>query len=428
MKSNATVTVVGLGYVGLPLAIELGKHFKTVGFDIDDLRIDSLRKGTDITGVISKEEMAASTFFEPTSDVEKIRSSDYYIVTVPTPVTREFRPDLSHIEEASRMVGSVMSRGAIVVYESTVYPGATEEVCVPILEAASNLNWKLDFNVGYSPERINPSDTEHTLSNIVKLVAGDTPATLEKIRCLYDKIIRVGVFQVKSIAIAEAAKAIENTQRDINIALMNELSMICDRLNIPTLDVIEAASTKWNFSRYFPGLVGGHCIGVDPYYLTHKAQTLGYNPKIILAGRSLNQSMSVFVGEKITRLMQGSGMELVGSRINIFGLTFKENCPDIRNSRVPELVALLMAQGALVKVHDPLALSGDVFSEYGLELSPIDSMYDDAVSVIAVPHQQYMNGSNNDIHRIIEKSLGIVDIRGAFRHENFQNAKFFWCL
>lgn len=428
MNSNPTITVVGLGYVGLPLAIEFGKYFPTYGFDIDNLRIDAIGECTDVTGVMTSEEIEASTYFEPTSDREKIRNSTYYIITVPTPVTKDNRPDLSHLEAASSMVGSVMSKGAIVIYESTVYPGATEEACVPILEAASDLKWKVDFNVGYSPERINPSDKENTLINIIKLVAGDTSETLKKVTELYSKIIQAGVFPVKSIAIAEAAKAIENTQRDINIALMNELSMICDRLEIPTLDVIDAASTKWNFSPYFPGLVGGHCIGVDPYYLTHKAQTLGYNPKIILAGRSLNQNMPIFVAEKIARLMRGAGMELSGARINVFGLTFKENCPDIRNSRVPELVTLLRAQGAIVRVHDPLAQSSETLREYGLELSPLGSMFNKAVSIIAVPHHRYVSGSPDDIHDILLDSLGIVDIRGICRHENFTNAKFFWCL
>src|SRR5471032_1565514 len=332
------VGVVGLGYVGLPLAVELGKRHRTIGFDISPVKVASYRDGIDPTGEVSQAELRAAEYLTVTSQASDLAQADFIIIAVPTPVDQDHAPDFGPLNAASLTVGRHMKRGAIVVFESTVYPGATEEICVPLLEQASGLRWRDDFHVGFSPERINPGDREHTLTTILKVVSGDDADTLEQIAGLYESIVKAGVYRASSIKVAEAAKVIENTQRDLNIALMNELAIIFDMIGIDTLEVLKAAGTKWNFLPFRPGLVGGHCIGVDPYYLTHKAEMLGYHPHVILAGRRINDGMAKFVAEKTVKEMVRAGFKLKGSHVNVLGLTFKENCPDLRNSKVVDMI------------------------------------------------------------------------------------------
>ncbi|HEX8964257.1 MAG TPA: nucleotide sugar dehydrogenase, partial [Rhodocyclaceae bacterium] len=331
--SNPVVGVVGLGYVGLPLAVAFGKKFRTIGYDLSETKVSAYRRHVDPTGEVATEELSAAHLLECTVDASQLAAADYIVVAVPTPVDEAHQPDLSPLVSSSATVGRHMKRGAIVVFESTVYPGATEEVCVPVLERHSGMKWKEDFHVGYSPERINPGDREHTLATIVKVVSGDDAGTLESVAALYESVVTAGVHRASSIKVAEAAKVIENTQRDLNIALMNELAIIFDRMGLDTTEVLEAAGTKWNFLKFKPGLVGGHCIGVDPYYLTHKAEMLGYHPEVILAGRRINDGMGKFVAEKTIKLMIKAGINIKGAVVNVLGLTFKEDCPDLRNSR-----------------------------------------------------------------------------------------------
>src|SRR6202789_2988461 len=338
---SEVVAVVGLGYVGLPLAVEFGKKFDTIGFDLSAAKIDSYRRFCDPTGEISSEDLRAATRLTPTSDPSELRQADFIVIAVPTPVDVAHIPDFSPLIGASTTVGQHMKKGAIVIYESTVYPGATEEVCVPILERHSSLRWKQDFHVGYSPERVNPGDKEHTVSRIIKVVSGDDDATLAKVGDLYASIITAGVHRASSIKVAEAAKVIENTQRDLNIALMNELALIFGRMGIDTLEVLQAAGTKWNFLPFRPGLVGGHCIGVDPYYLTTKAQELGYQPEVILAGRRINNGVGPFVAQRLVKLLIHADMPVRGAKVGVLGLTFKENCNDLRNSKVPGIITEL---------------------------------------------------------------------------------------
>jgi UDP-N-acetyl-D-galactosamine dehydrogenase len=380
------VAVVGLGYVGLPLAVEFGKRFDTIGYDLSEEKIEAYRKRVDPTGEVSGEEFRAAARLMVTNNPSSLREADVVVVAVPTPVDEAHQPDFSPLVSASRIVGRNLKRGAVVVYESTVYPGATEEVCVPVLEAESGLTWKRDFNVGYSPERINPGDREHTLTRIVKVVAGDTPETLDRVAELYGAVIDVGVHRAPSIMVAEAAKVIENTQRDLNIALMNELSLIFNRLGIDTLEVLEAAGTKWNFLPFRPGLVGGHCIGVDPYYLTHKAEMIGYHPQVILAGRRINDGMGKHVAEQTLKLMIRSGRQIRGARVNLLGLTFKENCPDLRNTRVVDVIEELRSYGIEVLVHDPVADAKDALTEYGIHLLAWDELPAADALILAVPH------------------------------------------
>jgi UDP-N-acetyl-D-galactosamine dehydrogenase len=395
---DAKVAVIGLGYVGLPLAVEFGRHFDTVGFDIDARRVAELRKGRDLTLEVEPAELKAARRLRYSTDLEALRGSDFYIVTVPTPIDAAKRPDIAALRAASRTVGQVLGKGAIVVYESTVYPGCTEEDCAPILAEVSGLKLNRDFFVGYSPERINPGDKQHRLTTIRKITAGSTPAAAKAVNALYGSIITAGTYPASSIRVAEAAKVIENTQRDVNIALINELAMIFNRMGLDTLEVLEAAGTKWNFLPFRPGLVGGHCIGVDPYYLTHKSQEIGYHPEMILAGRRINDNMGLYVASQVVRLMIQQGKSLPKSRILVLGFTFKENCPDVRNTRVIDVVQELRSYGAAVDVYDPWADPATVRHEYGLDLlrrAPARGRYDGIV--VAVAHQQFRDLSVRQI-------------------------------
>src|SRR5574343_82228 len=368
------IAVVGLGYVGLPLAVEFGKKFRTIGVDLSKEKVESYKNFVDPTGEVSTDDLKAATQLTVTTDASALRDADFVVVAVPTPVDDAHQPDFSPLVGSSTAVGRNLKQGAIVVYESTVYPGATEEVCIPILEKESGKTWKKDFFVGYSPERINPGDKERTVTKIVKVVSGDTPDTLAKVQEIYGSVITAGVYPASCIKVAEAAKVIENTQRDLNIALMNELAIIFDKIGIDTLEVLQAAGTKWNFLPFRPGLVGGHCIGVDPYYLTHKAEMLGYHPQVILAGRRINDGMGKFVAEKTVKLMIASGSNIRGARVNVLGITFKENCPDVRNSKVPDIVRELESYGIQVAVCDPDADRAETHHEYGIRLVAVEAM------------------------------------------------------
>ena len=417
-----SVAVVGLGYVGLPLAVEFGKKRKTVGFDLSPAKIESYRRFVDPTGELSSEELRAAGQLTVSSDPATLAQADFIVIAVPTPVDAAHQPDLRALAGASESVGRHMKRGAIVVYESTVYPGATEEVCVPILEKASGMRWRKDFHVGYSPERINPGDKEHTLTRILKVVSGDTPETLEKVAVLYQSIVTAGVYRASSIKVAEAAKVIENTQRDLNIALMNELAILFDRIGIDTLEVLQAAGTKWNFLPFRPGLVGGHCIGVDPYYLTHKADKIGYHPQVILAGRRINDGMGKFIAEQTVKHMIHNSSQVKGSRVNVLGLTFKEDCPDIRNTRVIDVIHELKSYGAEVHVHDPACDAEEARHEYGLELEPWDALPRAAAVVVAVAHWQFLARPLSDyLAKVVENGC-FIDVKSRFDMVALQRA------
>jgi UDP-N-acetyl-D-glucosamine/UDP-N-acetyl-D-galactosamine dehydrogenase len=402
----STVAVVGLGYVGLPLAVEFGKLYPTIGFDLNAEKVARYREHVDPTGEVTTEALRAASKLTPTTDVAMLAAADFLIVAVPTPIDAARLPDFGPLIGASEVVGRNMKRGAIVVYESTVYPGATEEVCIPVLEKHSGMKWKKDFHVGYSPERINPGDKEHTLTKIVKVVAGDTPQTLEALAQLYGAVVTAGVHRASSIAVAEAAKVIENTQRDLNIAFMNELSAICEVLGIDTGDVIAAARTKWNFLPFYPGLVGGHCIGVDPYYLTHRAEMAGYHPQVILAGRRINDNVGFRVARECVRRLFGRGNG--GSQVTILGLTFKENVPDTRNSKVLDIVRELQSFNVDVQVHDPLASPDEAKHEYGLALTDLDSLRPADAVILAVSHQDYVRGGWPLVTRLLKGGGGVV--------------------
>ena len=405
------VAVVGLGYVGLPLAVEFGKKYRTIGFDLSVSKIEAYCKHIDPTGEVSQESLKQATLLEPTTDAAKLKEADFVVVAVPTPVDEAHNPDFSPLVGASTSVGKHLKPGAIVVYESTVYPGATEEICVPILEKQSGLKWKQDFFVGYSPERINPGDKEHTLTRIVKVVSGDTPKTLDIVAEVYGSVITAGVHRAQSIKVAEAAKVIENTQRDLNIALMNELSLIFHRIGIDTLDVLKAAGTKWNFLPFRPGLVGGHCIGVDPYYLTHKADMLGYHPQVILAGRRINDGMGKYIAEQTIKQMTQAGLPIKGSDVIVLGLTFKENCPDLRNSKVIDVIRELDSYGVNVIVHDPIAEASEAMHEYGVTLTPWNELPRAQAVVAAVAHQAYKDMSVAQTLEKLQPSGIFMDIK-----------------
>ncbi|WP_395648883.1 Vi polysaccharide biosynthesis UDP-N-acetylglucosamine C-6 dehydrogenase TviB [Thermomonas sp.] len=387
--SNTRIALIGLGYVGLPLAVEFGKRYPTVGFDIRAARVEELRRGHDSTLEVEPDLLAQATQLDFTHQLADIAQCTVYIVTVPTPIDAAKRPDLTPLVKASEAIGSILKRGDTVIYESTVYPGCTEEVCVPILERVSGLRFNVDFCVGYSPERINPGDKAHRVTNILKVTSGSTPATADFVDALYASIITAGTHKAPTIKVAEAAKVIENTQRDLNIALMNELAIIFGKLGIDTLDVLEAAGTKWNFLPFRPGLVGGHCISVDPYYLTHKAQEVGHHPQVILAGRRTNDGMGAYVADQVIKLMVRKGINPVHARILILGLAFKENCPDLRNTRVVDIVAALQGYNARVDVHDPWVDPAEARHEYGLTpiAKPEQGRYD--AVVLAVGHDQF---------------------------------------
>ena len=409
------VAVVGLGYVGLPLAVEFGKKFETIGYDLSEAKIANYKNYCDPTGEVSTEDLKAATLLTVSTDPSTIGKADVIIVAVPTPVDEAHIPDFSPLVGSSTTVGKYMKKGAIVVYESTVYPGATEEVCIPLLEKHSGMKWKQDFHVGYSPERVNPGDKERTITRIVKVVSGDDEATLKTVGDLYASVITAGVHRASSIKVAEAAKVIENTQRDLNIALMNELALIFDRLGIDTLEVLQAAGTKWNFLPFRPGLVGGHCIGVDPYYLTHKAEMLGYHPQVILAGRRINDGMAAWVAQQTVKNMISNGSAVKGSKVIVLGLTFKEDCPDLRNSKVADLVRELQSFGCEVSVHDPIAENHEAEHEYGISLTPWDKLPGEADAIVAaVSHKQYKAMPFADILARLKKGGVFTDVKSAY--------------
>jgi len=407
----STIGVVGLGYVGLPLAVEFGKKFRTIGFDMSAAKIDAYRRFVDPTGEVSSELLRAATMLEPTTDAAALKEADFIVVAVPTPVDDAHNPDFTPLVGASESVGRNLRPGAVVVFESTVYPGATEEICIPIIEKHSGLVWKKDFFVGYSPERINPGDKEHTLTTITKVVSGDTPQTLERVAEVYGSIIKAGVYKASSIKVAEAAKVIENTQRDLNIALVNELSLIFHRLGIDTLEVLQAAGTKWNFLPFRPGLVGGHCIGVDPYYLTHKAERIGYHPQVILAGRRINDGMAKYVAEQTVKELIQAGFPVKGSHVNVLGLTFKEDCPDLRNSKVIDVIRELESYGVTVHVHDPVAAPEEAKHEYGVDLVSWEHLPKANAIVAAVAHKSLKQRPITDYTGMLSTGGLFVDVK-----------------
>ena len=402
-----TVCVVGLGYVGLPVAVAFGKERMTIGYDLSTKKVQQLRQYNDPTGEVHSDDLQRARMLTVTDDPEQIRQADFIIVAVPTPVNDAHQPDFSPLEGASMTVGKYMKPGAIVVYESTVYPGATEEVCVPILERYSGMRWKQDFHVGYSPERINPGDKDHTFTKILKVTSGDDAETAQKVADLYASVVKAGVYKASSIKVAEAAKVIENTQRDLNIAFVNELSIIFDKLGIDTNEVLAAAGTKWNFLNFKPGLVGGHCIGVDPYYLTHKAELVGYHPQVILAGRRINDGMGAYVARQTVKAMIHQGRNILGAKVNVLGMTFKENCKDIRNSKVIDVIRELEAYGCEVHVHDPEADFDETLHEYGVRLCSWEQLPAADATILAVAHKQFLEKTPADI-------LGKTVKRGVF--------------
>jgi len=414
---EARIAIVGLGYVGLPLAVEFGKHYDTVGFDINASRVEELRAGRDATLEVDADELASSTHLRYSADVDDLQSSSVYIVTVPTPIDSAKRPDLTPLVKASEMLGRVLQRGDIVVYESTVYPGCTEEICVPILEKVSGLVFNQDFFAGYSPERINPGDKQHRVMNILKVTSGSTPDVADFVDCLYRSIIKAGTHKASCIKVAEAAKVIENTQRDLNIALVNDLAILFNKLGIDTLEVLQAAGTKWNFLPFRPGLVGGHCISVDPYYLTHKAQEVGHHPDVILAGRRTNDSMGPYIASEVIRLMVRKGINPVQARILVLGLAFKENCPDLRNTRVVDIVQALHGYNAKVDVHDPWVNAAEAEHEYGISpvAEPAQGAYD--AIIVAVGHQQFVAMGEAGIRAFGKPGAVLYDVKYVLPRE-----------
>ena len=414
MKTEDTVVcVVGLGYVGLPLAVAFGRVFRTIGFDISQAKIDKYARGTDPTGEVGADRLKAATRLEYTSRSADLGLADAIIVAVPTPIDSARQPDFEPLLSACRLIGPNLKRGAMVVFESTVYPGATEEVCVPALEAASGKRWKVDFSVGYSPERINPGDRKHTLESIVKIVSGDSPETAERVAQLYGAVVKAGIHRASSIKVAEAAKVAENTQRDLNIAFMNELAIICHRAGIDTAEVLMAARTKWNFLDFRPGLVGGHCIGVDPYYLTHKAEQLGLHPQVILAGRRINDSMGKYIAEETVKCMVARGSPVTGAKAAVLGLSFKENCQDVRNSKVVDVIRELQSFGIVVSVHDPVADPGEAEREYGIALKAWDEIPVSDALVVAVAHQQFLERPIDELLSKVRPGGCVIDVKSA---------------
>jgi UDP-N-acetyl-D-galactosamine dehydrogenase len=421
-QSLPIVAVVGLGYVGLPVAVAFGKERGTIGYDLSSKKVWRHKQHHDATGEVSSEELAGAKHLVVTDDAEQIRQADFVIVAVPTPVNDARQPDFTPLESASRIVGKNLKAGATVIYESTVYPGTTEEICVPILERCSGMRWKQDFHVGYSPERINPGDKEHTFTKIRKVVAGDDAATLDKVAELYASVVKAGVFRASSIKVAEAAKVIENTQRDLNIAFVNELAIIFDRLGIETSEVLEAAGTKWNFLNFKPGLVGGHCIGVDPYYLTYKAELAGYHPEVILAGRRINDNMGPWIARKAVQQMIHQGRSILGAKVNILGLTFKENCKDIRNTKVVGMIRELEEFGCECHVHDPEADFDETLHEYGIRLRTWEELPAADCTILAVAHQAFLARPAPDYLEKIVRNGTLVQVKpaldpAAFRRE-----------
>ena len=409
------IAIIGLGYVGLPLAVEFGKKTRVVGFDIHQKRIDELKSGRDHTLEVSPEELKTAQYLSYSANLEDLKSANFYIVTVPTPIDHVNRPDLTPLEKASETLGKVISKGDVIVYESTVYPGATEEVCVPVLEKFSGLKFNEDFFVGYSPERINPGDKVNTLTKIKKITSGSTPEVADLVDQVYLSIITAGTHKASSIKVAEAAKVIENTQRDLNIALVNELSVIFDRIGIDTVDVLEAAGSKWNFLPFRPGLVGGHCIGVDPYYLTHKAEEVGYHPQVILAGRRINDNMARYVARNTVKHMLQNGIDVPRAKVGVLGITFKENCPDIRNSKVSDLVKELELWGTQVVVADPWADAEEVKHEYGIDIQVIDENHPVDSLIVAVGHKEFRTLTAQQLRRLVRTEKPVLsDVKSLF--------------
>ena len=411
---ECTVAVVGLGYVGLPLALAFGREMDTIGFDISAPRVAECSRGVDHTGEACAADFAAAGRARYTTDPAQLREADFIVVAVPTPVDGAHQPDFGPLRGACRSAGAHLKPGVIIVFEPTVYPGATEEICIPLLEQVSGGRWKHDFFVGYSPERINPGDREHTLARIVKVVSGDTPQTLDAVAALYEVVVEAGVHRAPSIAVAEAAKVIENTQRDLNIALMNELSLIFHRLGLDTRDVLAAAATKWNFLPFRPGLVGGHCIGVDPYYLTHKAETVGYHPEVILAGRRINDGMGAWVAAQTVKQLIAAGSAVRGAKVNVLGLTFKEDVPDLRNSKVIDVIRELESFGVEVHCHDPVASAAEAAHEYGIVLRPWENLPRAEALVVAVSHRAFLEGPVERYRPLLADGGAFIDVKAAF--------------
>jgi UDP-N-acetyl-D-glucosamine/UDP-N-acetyl-D-galactosamine dehydrogenase len=416
----ATVAVVGLGYVGLPVAVQFGKQRPTIGYDLSRKRIDSLKHLVDPTGEVPTAELMEAKHLRATAYPGELEQADFIIVAVPTPINAARQPDLRPLESASATVGRYMKPGATVIFESTVYPGATEEVCVPLLERNSGMRWRQDFHVGYSPERINPGDREHRFSTITKVVSGDDPETLEKVAALYASVVKAGVYRAASIKVAEAAKVIENTQRDLNIAFANELAIIFEKMGLDTMEVLRAAGTKWNFLPFRPGLVGGHCIGVDPYYLTHKAELLGYHPQVILAGRRINDGMGQHIARKTVQQMIHAGRNIKGARVNVLGLTFKENCADIRNSKVADVIRELAEFGVETFVHDPAASPEEALLEYGIRLCEWDDLPAADALIVAVPHRRFLELPVSSYLQKIVRQGCLIDVKAVFDPEPFR--------
>jgi UDP-N-acetyl-D-glucosamine/UDP-N-acetyl-D-galactosamine dehydrogenase len=411
MPHSRKMSVIGLGYVGLPVAVAFGQKGKVIGFDINHNRLHGLKNGADTTGEVSPEELATADILY-TDCIEDLRQADFHIIAVPTPVNEAKHPDLSMLMKASETVGKALKQGAIVVYESTVYPGATEEECVPILEGVSGLICGVDFKVGYSPERINPGDKEHTFTKILKIVSGQDQESLDIIASVYESVVIAGIYRASSIKVAEAAKVIENTQRDLNIAFVNELAMIFDMMGIDTNEVLAAAGTKWNFLPFKPGLVGGHCIGVDPYYLTYKAEKMGYSSQVILSGRKINDEMGRFVAQRAIKEMIRAGHQILGSTVTVLGLTFKENCPDLRNSKVIDIINELRDFGVEIQVHDDYANLAEAQRFYGISLVPFDKLEPADSIIIALAHQQYVNLSVEEYKKLLTPNGVLIDVKG----------------
>jgi UDP-N-acetyl-D-galactosamine dehydrogenase len=421
------IAVVGLGYVGLPLAVALARKFDVVGFDIDPRRVEELRSGTDRTNEVSAEELGSTTL-RFTSDPSDLEGRSIHIVTVPTPIDDANRPDFTAMNAACDIVGPALSPGSIVVFESTVYPGVTEEICAPALEKASGLKAGKDFKLGYSPERINPGDKDRPLSKITKIVSGQDKETLDRLAAVYGAVIDAGIHRASSIKVAEAAKVIENTQRDLNIALMNEISKICDLVGIRTSEVLDAAGTKWNFLRFYPGLVGGHCIGVDPYYLTAKAEQLGYHPQVILSGRRINDGMGAYIAQRVVKLLAQRDKPIHNARVGVLGITFKENVPDIRNSKVANVCSELREFGIEPLVHDPLAVPAEVSRAYGIQLGGLDEFSDMAALVVAVAHDDFQSLGGGRLSEMLADDGVLVDVRSRINPSSLRSGITYWSL
>ncbi len=413
MNYSPTVSVIGLGYVGLPVAVALSKKFSTVGFDVNEKRIEELKAGNDFTKEVTSEDLKAANIVY-TNSIDELKKASFHIVAVPTPVNEVKHPDLTILLKASETVGKALKKGDIVVYESTVYPGATEEDCIPVLEKVSGLKSGVDFKVGYSPERINPGDKEHTFTKIKKVISAQDEESLEKVDFIYGSVVEAGTYKAATIKVAEAAKVIENTQRDLNISLMNELSVIFEKMDIDTLSVIEAASTKWNFLPFKPGLVGGHCIGVDPYYLTYKAEKLGYQPEVILAGRRINDSMGTRIVERTVKAMIKSGQAVLNSHVTILGLTFKENCPDLRNTRVTDIISAFNDYGVNIQVCDPEVVPEEAEAEYGIKLVPVDQLKPSEAVIVAVSHTSFYELGKGTRPSFIKDKSVVFDVKGIW--------------